>query len=68
MEENDHFVDAINEMINNKEFKSAHEITELDFIDALFINNVLLTLNEESSITIDLEEQPDYLLGHLALY
>lgn len=67
MEENSHYIEVINDMIEDGEFDAECEIDEEDFISALFINNVSLFLDEKDwSIMLDLEAEPDYLLGHLA--
>lgn len=67
MEENSHYIEVINDMIEDGEFDAGCEIDEENFISALFINNVSLFLDEKDwSIMLDLEAEPDYLLGHLA--
>ncbi len=67
MEENSHYIEVSNDMIEDGEFDAECEIDEEDFISALFINNVSLFLDEKDwSIMLDLEAEPDYLLGHLA--
>ena len=67
MEGNSHYIEVINDMIEDGEFDAEYEIDEEDFISALFINNVSLFLDEKDwSIMLDLEAEPDYLLGHLA--
>ena len=67
MEENSHYIEVINDMIEDGEFDAECEIDEENFISALFINNVSLFLDEKDwSIMLDLEAEPDYLLGHLA--
>ena len=67
MEENSHYIEVINDMIEDGEFDAKCEIDEENFISALFINNVSLFLDEKDwSIMLDLEAEPDYLLGHLA--
>ena len=67
MEENSHYIEVINDMIEDGEFDAECEIDEEGFISALFINNVSLFLDEKDwSIMLDLEAEPDYLLGHLA--
>lgn len=67
MEENNHYIEVINDMIEDGEFDAKCEIDEENFISALFINNVSLFLDEKDwSIMLDLEAEPDYLLGHLA--
>lgn len=67
MEENSHYIEVINDMIEDDEFDAECEIDEEGFISALFINNVSLFLDEKDwSIMLDLEAEPDYLLGHLA--
>ena len=67
MEENSYYIEVINDMIEDGEFDAECEIDEEGFISALFINNVSLFLDEKDwSIMLDLEAEPDYLLGHLA--
>ena len=67
MEENDHFVDVINEMIESGDFDADEQISQEDFEDALFVNNVLIFLRgRNSEFSLDLDAEPDYLLGHLA--
>ena len=67
MEENSHYIEVINDMIEDGEFDAKCEIDEENFISALFINNVSLFLDEKDwSIMLDLEAEPDYLLSHLA--
>ena len=67
MEENSHYIEVINDMIEDGEFDAGCEIDEENFISALFINNISLFLDEKDwSIMLDLEAEPDYLLGHLA--
>lgn len=67
LEETAHYIDVINDAILRGEFESDNPITENDFLDATFINNLWLSLfDEKASITIDLEQEPDYLYGHLA--
>ena len=67
IEENSHYIEVINDMIEDGKFDAECEIDEEDFISALFINNVSLFLDEKDwSIMLDLEAEPDYLLGHLA--
>lgn len=65
MMENDHYVDVVNEFIEKGEFKAESKITYKDFVDALFINNVSINVSD-SDFMIDLDAEPDYLLGHLA--
>ncbi|EFE28064.1 hypothetical protein HMPREF0389_01317 [Filifactor alocis ATCC 35896] len=67
MEENDHFVDVINEMIESGDFDADEQISQEDFEDALFVNNVLIFIRgRNSEFSLDLDAEPDYLLGHLA--
>ncbi len=67
MEENDHYVDVINEMIESGDFDADEQISQEDFEDALFVNNVLIFLRgRNSEFSLDLDAEPDYLLGHLA--
>lgn len=65
MIENEHYVAMINELIEKRKFKAEAKITDKEFMDALFINNVSINVSD-SSLMIDLEAEPDYLLGHLA--
>ena len=67
MEENDHYVDVINEMIESGDFDADEQISQEDFEDALFVNNVLIFLRgRNSEFSLDLDAETDYLLGHLA--
>lgn len=47
MEENDHFVDVINEMIESGDFDADEQISQEDFENALFVNNVLIFLKRK---------------------
>lgn len=43
------------------------EITEYDFREAMFVNNVYIFINgRNSEFSFDLDAEPDYLCGHLA--
>ena len=42
MEENDYFIENINDMIKSGDFAADREITEKDFIESLFVNNVTI--------------------------
>lgn len=43
------------------------EITEDDFRDAMFVNNIYIFINgRNSEFSFDLDAEPDYLCGHLA--
>lgn len=68
IEENDHFIEVINEAIDRGEFEASSHINERDILNALFIHSLSFYLfdGEETSIVIDLEAEPDYLFGHLA--
>ena len=67
MEENDYFVENINDMIESGDFTADREITEKDFIESLFVNNVVIYVKgSETDFMLDLEAEPDYLMGHLA--
>lgn len=65
MSENDHYVGVVNEAIEKRKFKAESKITDKDFVDALFIDNVTINLSD-FGLMIDLDAQPDYLFGHLA--
>ena len=67
MEENDYFIENINDMIESGDFTADREITEKDFIESLFVNNVVIYVKEnETDFMLDLDAEPDYLFGHLA--
>lgn len=66
MEENDHLVEIINEMIAKGEFKADAPITEQEFEEALFVRYLsIIERGERTEFTLDLDAEPDYLLGHL---
>ena len=67
MEENDYFIENINDMIKSGDFTADREITEKDFIESLFVNNVTIYVKgRETDFMLDLDAAPDYLMGHLA--
>lgn len=67
MEENDHYVDVVNEMIACGDFKADGPISADDFVNALFVNNVTIWVKGvDTDFALDLDAEPDYLLGHLA--
>ena len=67
MAENDHYIEVVNEMIAQGDFDAEQKISEDDFKKALFVHNVSLFLNgRNSEFSLDLDSDPDYLLGHLA--
>ena len=67
MEENDYFIENINDMIESGDFIADREITEKDFIESLFVNNVVIFVKgSETDFMLDLDVEPDYLFGHLA--
>ena len=67
MEENDHYVDVVNEMIACGDFKADGPISADDFVNALFVNNVTIWVKGvDTDFALDLDAKPDYLLGHLA--
>ena len=67
MEENDYFIENINDMIKSGDFAADREITEKDFIESLFVNNVTIYVKgSETDFMLDLDAAPDYLMGHLA--
>lgn len=66
MEENDHMVEIINEMIAKDDFKADAPISEQEFEDALLVRYLsIIERGEETEFTLDLDAEPDYLLGHL---
>ena len=67
MEENDYFIENINDMIKSGDFAADREITEKDFIESLFVNNVTIYVKgSETDFMLDLDADLDYLMGHLA--
>ena len=67
MEENDLYVDFVNEMIACGDFKVDGPISADDFVNALFVNNVTIWVKGvDTDFALDLDAEPDYLLGHLA--
>ena len=67
MAENDHYIEVVNEMIAQGDFDAEQKISEDDFRKALFVHNVSFFLNgRNSEFSLDLDSDPDYLLGHLA--
>lgn len=67
LEENDDCIDAVNEMIEDGTLEADGKISEAEFVNALFVNNVAVSVNgTESDFSIDLEAEPDYFMGHLA--
>lgn len=60
IDENYDFIEFVNEEYNM-------EMTEIDFRDALFVENVYIFINgRNSEFSFDLDTEPDYLYGHLA--
>ncbi|ASS38001.1 hypothetical protein [Mogibacterium pumilum] len=60
IDENYDFIEFVNEENNM-------ELTESDFRDALFVENVYIYINgRNSEFSFDLDTEPDYLCGHLA--
>lgn len=67
IEENEHFIDVVNEFIDKKEFDAIEHITEENFINAMSINSLCINIGDEgANLSIDLEAEPDYLFGHFA--
>ena len=67
MEENDDYLDVVNEMIACGDFKADGPISADDFGNALFVNNVTIWVKGvDTDFALDLDAEPDYLLGHLA--
>ena len=67
MAENNHYIEVVNEMIAQGDFDAEQKISEDDFRKALFVHNVSFFLNgRNSELSLDLDANPDYLLGHLA--
>ncbi|RRD94451.1 hypothetical protein EII17_08120 [Clostridiales bacterium COT073_COT-073] len=65
MIENGHYVDFVNELIEKGKLKGYSKITYEDFVSAFFVDGVTIYC-PDSSIILDLQAEPDYLLGHLA--
>ena len=66
LEENDDYIDAVNEMIEDGTLEVDGKISEDEFIKALFVNNVTVFVNGiETGFYIDLDAEPDYFMGHL---
>ena len=60
IDENYDFIEFVNEEYNM-------EMTEIDFRDALFVENVYIYIDgRNSEFSFDLDTEPDYLCGHLA--
>ena len=51
MKENDYFIENINDMIESGDFTADREITEKDFIESLFVNNVVIYVKENETVT-----------------
>ena len=67
MEENDDYIDTVNEMIEDGALEVDGKISEDEFVKALFVNNVTVFVNGiETGFYIDLDAEPDYFMGHLA--
>lgn len=67
MQENAHYVDVVNEMVERGEFITKKSITKEDFMSSLFVEYLnIWVCGNDSSFSIDLNAEPDYLLGHLA--
>ena len=67
MEENDDYLDVVNEMIACGDFKADRPISADDFVNALFVDNVTIWVKGvDTEFALDLDAKPDYLLGHLA--
>lgn len=67
MEENDDYLDVVNEMIACGDFKADGPISADDFVNALFVHNVTIWIKGmDTDFALDLDAEPDYLLGHLA--
>ena len=67
MEENDDYLDVVNEMIACGDFKADGPISADDFVNALFVNNVTIWVKGvDTDFALDLDAEPDYLFGHLA--
>ena len=66
LEENDDYIDAVNEMIEDGALEVDGKISEDEFTKALFVNNVTVFVNGiETGFYIDLDAEPDYFMGHL---
>ena len=66
LEENDDYIDSVNEMIEDGALEVDGKISEDDFVKALFVNNVTVFVNGiETGFYIDLDSEPDYFMGHL---
>lgn len=66
LEENDDYIDVVNEMIEDGTPESDEKISEAEFSKALFVNNVTIFVNgSETGFYIDLDAEPDYFMGHL---
>ena len=64
LEENDDYIDAVNEMIEDGALEVDGKISEDEFIKALFVNNVTVFVNGiETGFYIDLDAEPDYFMG-----
>lgn len=67
LEENDDYIDTVNEMIEDGALEADGKISEDEFVKALFVNNVTVFVNGiETGFYIDLDAEPDYFMGHLA--
>ena len=67
LEENDDYIDTVNEMIEDGALEVDEKISEDEFVKALFVNNVTVFVNGiETGFYIDLDAEPDYFMGHLA--
>lgn len=67
LEENDDYIDTVNEMIEDGALEVDEKISEDEFVKALFVNNVTVFINGiETGFYIDLDAEPDYFMGHLA--
>ncbi len=67
LEENDDYIDIVNEMIEDGALEVDEKISEDEFVKALFVNNVTVFVNRiETGFYIDLDAEPDYFMGHLA--
>ena len=67
LKENDDYIDVVNEMIEDGTLEADEKISEDEFVKALFVNNVMVYVNGiETGFSIDLDAEPDYLMGHLA--
>ena len=67
LEENDDYIDVVNEMIEDGTLETDEKISEAEFSKALFVNNITIFVNGiETGFYIDLDAEPDYFMGHLA--